>query len=280
MRINVVCTDVGWIYSKFVEMFRKHSKHEILLNSKEECDVTHYLPYYEVPKSPVKPCTSWQSHMEGNDPLKAKFIQAARAVDVPISHSKKYAELLKAEGIQNAKQIIPGVDAELFERRSTVRSPNDKLVVGYIGRHYSSSNRKNPTLLDEISKLPFVDFRTTGGNIKDEDIPKFYADLDIVVSPATIEGGPMAIQEALATGTPIICFVDVGVTQEFSTGVIKVSPDDKKDTFLSRLETIWRSKSYTQYRHAGIMNQMRYQVMHYTWERFVKRHDMVWESLV
>jgi glycosyltransferase involved in cell wall biosynthesis len=229
----------------------------------------------------VHPCTSWQSHQESKDPLRSKFVAAARAVDIPISHSKKYLDILKNEyGIGKTVQIIPGVDFELFKIRGTERPKNDKLVVGYVGRQYSSSSRKNPALLKKIGELPFVDLRITGGKVADKNIPEFYAGLDIVVSPATIEGGPMSIQEALAVGTPVMCFGDVGVAQEFNVGVIKVSKNDQNNTFLSRLEVLWKTKSYEQYRHAGIMHQMRNQVLSQTWKRFVLRHDMVWKSLV
>lgn len=284
LKINIVCgeADQGWIYSEFIKQFKKYSKHNILVNEMDEMkfDLCHFIPYYNYFKI-NKPCTAWFSHMERKDPLKSKFISVARSVDIPISHSKKYADILKNEyGINNVKQIIPGVDLEFFKLRSTKRPPGDKLVVGFVGRAYKSSARKNSKLLKQISELPFVDFRITGGKMKYEDIPKFYADLDIVSSPATIEGGPMSIPQSLACGTPIMCFLDVGVTQEFNVGVIKVDPKDKDNDFLSRLDILWRTKSYMQYRHAGIMNQMRAQVVDKTWERFVLCHNRIWEELV
>jgi len=116
MKVNIVCTDVGWIYSKFVEMFRKYSKHEIVLN--ESGDVTHYIPYYEVPKNPSMPCTAWMSHMEDRKDLKEKFIHAGQTVSMPISHSQKYADLLQREyGVIWVKNVIPGVDLDMFKRR-------------------------------------------------------------------------------------------------------------------------------------------------------------------
>ena len=277
MKVNIVCTDVGWIYSKFAEMFKKYSAHEILLN--KAGDVTHYIPYYEVPKNPSHPCTAWMSHMEKRSDLREKFIYAAKTVDMPISHSQKYADIIQKEmGVDQVKIIIPGVDAKAFTLRSANRKPNDKLVVGYVGRQYTSSNRKNPKLLKQISELPFVDFRTTGGNVDEKDIPKFYNDLDIVVSPATVEGGPMAIQEALAVGVPVICFDGAGVANEFGHGIIRVPFGNNKD-FLSRLEVIWKAESYLKWREAGRMNQMRAQVKNLSWERFVRLPARVWESL-
>ena len=70
MKINIVCSEnTGWIYNKFIVMFRQYSKHQILLNSKEKCDLTHYLPYYESVGKPVHPSTAWMSHQEHRSDL-------------------------------------------------------------------------------------------------------------------------------------------------------------------------------------------------------------------
>ena len=282
MRVNVVCTDVGWIYTKFIAMYRKYSRHQILLNKPDvPHQVTHYLPYYEMPKNPKHPSTAWMSHQEARPDLYNKFVSVARSVDFAISHSRKYMELLKnAHGIKNIKQVIPGVDAYKFQLRPTERPPSDKLIVGYIGRQYSSSDRKNPKLLNDIGKLPFVELKVTGGNIKEENIPKFYSGLDLVVSPATIEGGPMATQEALACGVPIMCYEDVGVANEFELGVIKIKYGDSK-AFIEELERFWDdSEEYLGWREQATMQAMRKQVEEFTWQRFVEEHDKVWESIV
>jgi len=88
----------------------------------------------------------------------------------------------------------------------------------------------------------------------------------------------MAIQEAMAVGVPVICFDGVGVADEFGHGVIKVPAKNNKE-FISRLDIIWRTKSYLEWREPGRMNQMRAQVKYQSWERFVRLHDRVWEML-
>lgn len=278
MKINVVCSDEGWIYSKFIEEMQKHSKHDVLLNSKESCDVTHYIPYYEVPNNPPRPCTTWLSHQEKRRDLSKKFVSAAQAVDVGLSHSKKYTKLLRDNHHrQNVVSVIPGVDLDQFLLRDVERPANDKIVVGYVGRQYTSSDRKNPKLLKQISELPYVDFKTTGGNLSADQIPDFYRSLDVVVSPATIEGGPMAVQEALACGVPVIAMKDVGVAAEFGEGVIKAEGDAD---FMAKLKDMWLTKYYLNYwRTTDVMNKMRQQVASQTWKRFVEEHDKVWEMI-
>lgn len=282
MNINIICdeADNGWIYSEFIKQIKRYSKHTILVNArnKNTYDVVHWLPYY-LQKPTNKPSTCWSSHQEAKNPLKSKFISAAKGVSVAISHSKKYADILKQNEVKNVKQIIPGVDLVEYKMRDAHRKETtEKLIVGYSGRTYQSSNRKNPGLLKQIGKLPFVDFRPTDGKIEQKNMPEFYANCDIIVQPSLIEGGSLAIQESLAVGVPILCFKSVGVADEFSHGVIKVPFNNSKD-FLSRLEIIWKTKSYLTWREAGRMNLMRKQVKHQTWERFVRLHDIVWRSL-
>lgn len=279
MKINIACSDTGWIYDKFIQEFQKHSKHDILRNAPVKCDVTHYVPYYEVPKAKhiPGPSTAWFSHQEGKDPVKAKFLSAAKTVDVAISHSKKYADFLRDKGIGSAIQVIPGVDLDKFKLRD-VSKPRDKLVVGYVGRQYTSSNRKNPTLLNKIAALPFTFFKTTGGKLKPDEIPEFYASLDVVISPAIIEGGPMAVQEALACGVPVVCFENVGVAQEFNLGVLKAKDSDDFIGILERLHTT--KEHFVWWNNPDTMERMRKQVEKQTWKRFAQEHDKIWEGLV
>lgn len=279
LKINVVCSDKGWIYSEFIEKFKKYSKHQILLNVKEGYDIVHYLPYYEAPQNPPKPSTCWLSHQEKRADLNKKFIDVAKAVDVGLSHSKKYATMLRDNHqCQNVMSIIPGVDLKVFTLRDVKRAEDSpKMIVGYIGREYTSSDRKNPELLKKISELPFIDFRTTGGKLNKKDVPAFYRSVDVVISPASIEGGPMAIQESLASGVPIIAIKGVGVADEFGTGVIRA---DNNDDFIAKLKELYHSKYYLEYwRQSSVMNTMRQQVEHQTWEKFVFEHDQVWSMI-
>lgn len=278
MKINVICSDVGGIYSKFIVKLREFSKHQILLNSKEQCDITHYLPCYEMPENPNRPCTVWLSHQETRQDLFDKFISSTKNANIAMSHSKKYMDLMISQGIKNVIQVMPGVDFKRFELRSSARQAKDKLVIGYVGKQFSSSERKNPKLLEKISNLPFVEFKATGGRMREADLPKFYASLDITVSPATIEGGPMAIQESLAVGTPVMCFENVGMANEFLHGVMRI-PLGRDDAFIKQLETFWARREFLVFRRPDVMKVLRAQVERFTWEHFVEEHDKIWTKI-
>jgi len=282
MRVNIICDDHGWVYDKFIFEFEKYSKYEIVRNAKYDFNIIHFLPYYTYDKKNVsnKLSTCWLSHQETKNPLRAKFVEAAKGVTRGISHSKKYKMLLENIGVNNVDQIMPGVDLDRFividDSRDLIDIP--KLSVRFVGRMYSSSNRKNPNLLKRIAGLPFVNFESSDGNIKPVQMPAFYSSADLIVSPATVEGGPLAVQESLASGRPIICYEDVGVANEFDDGVIKV-PFGDEDAFIGRIEKFWQKKQYKYYHQHATRLRMRSQVESFTWANFVAQHDAIWEGL-
>ncbi len=278
MKVNIICSDPTWIYGQFIEQFKKHSKNTILLNVKNDYDIIHFLPYYEQYK--VKcPATAWFSHQELKSPLKDKFISAGKEVDFCFSHARQYASVLRNSGIDERKieQIMPGVDLEKFRQRKAMQD-RKKLVIGYVGRQYTSSNRKNPELLKKIAKLPFVELRATDGKVPAEKMPEFYAGLDLTISPATIEGGPMSILESLAVGVPILCYEGVGVADEFRIGCFRI-PLGNEERLFEQLEDFWAAGVYKHFGRQELMNKMLDQVKEFTWERFVERHDKIWERI-
>ena len=284
MKINIICSefDKGWVYEKFVGEFKKYSTKEILINSKLSCEITHALPYFEPFPNNAKIKTAWFSHQEFQNPLHDKFVNVAKSIDFSFSHSKKYmCMLINNHGVKNIKQVMPGVDIELFKQRSTTRNNKPgKLVVGFVGRQYTSSNRKNPVLLQKIQNLSFVELRATNGKIHSNDMPKFYNDIDVVASTSLCEGGTLGLQEGLACGTPTVCFEDVGVSNEFGEGIIRV-PFGREDIFITRLKDMWQNKDHlSKWRDKNTMDNMRKQVEQFTWANFVRAHDKIWEELI
>lgn len=278
MKINIICSDFGWIYEQFIEAFKKYSRHEIVVNATSDFDVVHYLPYYTCNKNSIHPSTAWFSHQEQKEPLRTKFLTTAKQVDFCFSHSKKYADYLQRMGIMNVQQIVPGIDLEAFKPNTEIYERHTPLKVGYVGRPYQSSNRKNPMLLERIAMTKGIEFKVTGGKLKAEEMPDFYRSVDLIVSPSTNEGGPMCIIEALACGKPVLCFDNVGQANEFNYGVFRV-PDLREDLFLQRLEEFRDSRLVLPPPKNQAINKMRDQVLNFTQQNFVAAHDEVWDKL-
>jgi hypothetical protein len=127
MKVNIVCQDQNWIYGKFCSKFGLYSKHKIYLNASasEKCDLLFYLPYYNVVKNNAHKVTAWFSHEEQTQPLKSKFLSAARDCDWCFSPAQKYVELLQSQGIQHVSQVHHGVDLDLY--RPQPIKPSKKL---------------------------------------------------------------------------------------------------------------------------------------------------------
>lgn len=282
LTINIICDEAnaGWIYSEFIDKLMKYSRHNIIVNekNKDRYDVCYIIPYYNYNKQyDSKTSACWFSHQEPKNPLYTRFINVAKSVNMAISHSKKYADILAGHGVQNIIQIMPGIDLDKFNICNTGRPENKKLIVGHVGRFYAT-NRKNPSLLKKISKLPFVDFRATNGKLKSEQVPKFIQMCDIICNPSHYEGGPMSLNQALACGKYFLCMKDVGVANEFEHGIIQAN--DEND-FIKKLKTIFDEKKYlSTWRDMGEMKKMRSQVEQYTWKNFAEKHDKVFEQLI
>jgi len=275
MKINIICSEVdgGWIYSRFIVKFCMHSRNKIFVNSKEKCAVDYYIPYYEFNKKDKRPVSAWFSHQENLQPLKDKFISVSKQCDFCISHSNKYAEIIKDNGIVNVKQIIPGVDLNRYKIQPFQKS--NKLIVGWCGRSYTSSNRKNKSLLEKIEKLPFVELRITGGKIKESDMPDFYSKCGLIVQTSLVEGGSMSHLESLACGKPFICYDDVGTSREFKNGTITV-PFNNEEAFLNRIVQFWNNKEFDVKLEEREL--MRSQIR--DWPQFISDHDDIFERLV
>jgi Glycosyl transferases group 1 len=133
------------------------------------------------------------------------FLERARQVELCVSMSRKYADWLKEQGVQQVVHIPMGCDILRYRPR---------LVLGVIGR--LDHPRKGKHLVDRLQSLPFVEIVATEGQIADSQLREVYQRLDYVLIPATIEGGPMSLLEGLSMGKPVIAPAGVGITSEFS----------------------------------------------------------------
>ncbi len=134
-----------------------------------------------------------------------QFLERARRVDYCVSMSRLYADWLKAQGIEHVSHIPMGFDSYRYRPR---------LVLGVAG--LLDHPRKGKHLVDHLRRLPFVQILTTEGRISEGQMRDFYQQLDYVLIPATVEGGPMSLLEGLGMGKPVIAPEGVGMVPEFA----------------------------------------------------------------
>jgi phosphatidylinositol alpha 1,6-mannosyltransferase len=148
---------------------------------------------------------------------------------------------LHAHGMERVRLWGRGVDTERFqparrdERLRAQLAPDGQLVVGYVGR---LATEKRVDLLAAVAGLPGVRLVVTGGGPAEEelrqaipsavflgerhgdDLARIYASLDVFVHTGPFETFGQTIQEAAASGLPVVApaaggpldLVDEGVT--------------------------------------------------------------------
>lgn len=146
---------------------------------------------------------------------RTRYLTMSPMVDASFKEAVTWAETC---------QILQGVPADYGSRvRTKPRRKSDTLVVGWAGR--GDSDAKNVRLLMAIADQAMLDlepieFRLAGdrfpnelihmpnvnhvGKLKPEDMPGFYASLDVLVCTSKTEAGPAPVLEALACGVSVV----------------------------------------------------------------------------
>jgi phosphatidylinositol alpha 1,6-mannosyltransferase len=163
------------------------------------------------------------------------------AADRTLAPSGVTAAELRAHGMERVRLWGRGVDTELFrpsrrdDRLRAELAPRGEVIAGYVGR---LAAEKRVDLLAAVAALPGVRLAVTGGGPAARELRRalpsavflgerhgtelatIYASLDVFVHPGTFETFGQAIQEAAASGLPVIApaaggpldLVDDGVT--------------------------------------------------------------------
>lgn len=142
-----------------------------------------------------------------------------------LAPSNTTAADLADHGIERVRRWGRGVDTERFQpsRRDEVLraalAPNGEVIVGYVGR---LAIEKRVDLLAAVAALPGVKLAVTGGGPMEEglraalpeaaflgmrsgtDLARIYASLDVFVHTGPFETFGQTIQEAAASGLPVV----------------------------------------------------------------------------
>jgi D-inositol-3-phosphate glycosyltransferase len=152
-----------------------------------------------------------------------------RRAAIVASVGERVAGWMRARYPEREVHVVPnGVDCARFrplagqERiaaREALALPPDRTLVLFVGRH---TEKKNLPAVLEIPRDDF-DLVLCGersslrgerlidlGFMRHEDMPLLYGCADLLVHAATGEGFPLAVQEALACGLPVVLLWDAG----------------------------------------------------------------------
>ena len=218
--IEIVPVDRGWILEKIATEIARHASSKpdryrvaVTTHPSGHAELTLFLPesaWRDDLRDTIR--VTYLAHKEDHPAAAALFAEVARKSDYCITSSSKYAEVLRADGAREVFTIPLGVDTDVFV---------PKVRIGVVGRTYHTG-RKGEALLARSLDVPFVEFVFTGEGwplparyYSERDLVAFYQSLDYLLVPSLIEGGPVPMLEALATGCRIIAPSDVGMVRDF-----------------------------------------------------------------
>jgi glycosyltransferase involved in cell wall biosynthesis len=222
---------------------------------KRSSKIVYYINYslYNRPSGMID--VAFFTHYDGTQ----QFLERARLVDHCVCMAQLYSNFLRARGVSNVTHIPMGFNYYRYRPR---------LVLGVIGR--LEHPRKGRHLVEQISKLPYVEIIVTHGQVLEEDLRDLYQRLDFVLIPATVEGGPMSLLEGLALGKPVIAPEGVGIVPEFARSRhIQRYPAGNLEALIQILSTCYQQK----------LESTRL-VQDRTWDRWAEEHHHLFMDLL
>ena len=248
-------SEMLWILDRAIKALLENLDYTYCYDEIEEADINYYVNWQAFKEKEDKIDVGFFTHFD--DGHKDAFVNTAKRLDYSVCMSKKYCDILQEEGVLSSSVIRLGFDTNFF-------SP--KLIIGYDGGMYAK--RKGLDLLVQLSKLDWVDLRLGEGKIPYKELPNFYRQLDYVLVPSLIEGGPMSLLLGLACGTPVVAPKDVGAVQEYNEGIIHYKRGDFNSLELV-LRMLYEEKL-----------KIRKQVENQTWDNFAIQHDLLFKQLM
>ena len=261
--VNIVTSDRGWILERLASEITSRLDYVRHTDVPDPAaDINYYITYSCWSGRVSRIEMAWFAHLEPAGEARERFFEVASAMDHCLTQARLYENLLRDYGVAGVSTIPPGVDLDLFTPR---------LKIGVVGRAYHTG-RKGEHLVGQLVDMPGIDWHFTGTGwpgpaleLPDEDMPKFYRDMDYILVPSLYEGGPMCVVEALASGTEVISS-PVGWVPDFPhIGFETGNVDDLRRVLLEL---------------CAKKNRLRETVLGRTWDAWAAGHHAVFQDLV
>jgi glycosyltransferase involved in cell wall biosynthesis/predicted SAM-dependent methyltransferase len=261
--VHVNLVDRGWILERMGIELERHLDYVSVGDAPDPNATINYHINYHAFKRKGACDMAFFTHIEESVPaVRELFFATARTVDHCVCMSKKYEEILRANGVDRVTTIMPGVDLETF--RPAIR-------IGVVGRTYHTG-RKGEELVAKAMSIPFTqwyfcgDGWPSGGVVfTHERLAEFYQVIDVLLVPALYEGGPMPVLEALASGKPVLS-PPVGFVPEFPHIEYEAGNFEQ---LRNRIEALVQER-----------RELRRSVEQRTWLRWAMEHHRIFSGLL
>ena len=260
--VHIVLSDRNWIIEELARHLVDTLPYVTADTRADPAATLQYYMTYSARKERVSPVEiALFTHREEEPNAGRRFDETAKAVDYAVSMSNATDRLVEALGVLQRKCICPGIDLDRFRPR---------LKIAVVGRTYHTG-RKGEALVRAVMNVPDIDWHFTGDgwpapglHIAPDALPEFYRSMDYVLVPATNEGGPMSVLEALASGVPVIAS-NVGWAAEFPHIPFERGNAESLRAVLEQL----RAERFA----------LRSHVVDMTWQSWAQSHDDLFATL-
>lgn len=228
--VNVVCRNYkeDRVLPRFARYLAEQLGWTLTAAPDLSADIVYLLGYFEaqlLPKPwPDRVIWSYFTHREEDPPGNGKaklFDEVAKRVQLRVAMCRLYAEPLGRYG----PTIQPPLPVELERFTLGRRAMGSRPVVGFAGYTYAN-HRKGEDLVKGLLESQIArrcEWRASGRGwpvptkrYAWAQMPQFYQDLDVLVCPSRVEGGPMPVLEALACGVRVVIPRGVGLLDELA----------------------------------------------------------------
>ncbi len=265
-KIELIIADRGWILEKIAKEIEKQCppswEMRIATEPSDWGDLHYFIPYSKQPEQKPAISACFFTHQEIVEPAHSNFLKQAARADYCVSMSDKYTRVLEEHGVGKVNTIETGVDLDAF---------NIRLQIGVVGRTYHTG-RKGEDLLAQCMDLKNIEFLFTGSgwpgpsvHLSDAQLPGFFNKLDYLLIPSRIEGGPVPLMEALASGCRVISPSDIGFVEKFPHIPFKNGDASSLRKVLKEL--------------VAERQELRNSVAQYSWEKFGLRHIKFFDEI-
>lgn len=211
----------------------------------DTADLNYFFPYLEYPEDGYfrTKTAAWFTHRDVHHSAAkvARWDKAAQTVDLRITSAELYRDMLVEYG---ETVLIPTAVEPQFKPMKVNRKPNAQMRVGIAGMVYPGG-RKGENLVRRLKNTGKYDLTAIGRGwpipstfLPFEELPRWYAGLDVFLCTSLVEGIGHPVLEALACGVPVVIPIGVGVFDELGhEGIYRYLPGEFED-MVSALEQV------------------------------------------
>lgn len=253
MNVHIVVKSIwdDWVISRLTKYLVDALGWTYGSRPERDADVNVFFPYLDWRHHEWHQgiTAGWFTHRRNSAWGKKIWRRTAQAIDLCVSPAKMYTAALSQWGA--AVHIPHPVDLQHFSPFGAGAFRSERFTVGVSGIVNPNDPRKGEELVERLMREELYTVVASGRGwpcltrwYTWEEMPLFYRGLDCYLVTSSIEGGPVTVLEALASGKPVVVPAGVGQCDEYETAY-RYRQGDYKD-MLGAIEAARIDQAYNE----------------------------------